>query len=261
MAGIDILHVPYKGSSQALTDLIAGRISMIIDNAPSAISFIKAGRLRALGVTGSKRSPTLADVPTIAEAGLPGYESLSWSGIAAPAGTPKDVVARLNREIAKILTQPDIRDNWPRQVPTRSAVRHRSSPSTSALSARNGASSFASAASDQLTSASPSRNRRRGDALLHSFDLLHVLLSHSRDRRRARWFDARAACRPATPCRLSHRKPERAKRRYAGAYLSEESGRASNAGIRASIWPNPIAGATHALCRANRGSGAAYGIH
>jgi tripartite-type tricarboxylate transporter receptor subunit TctC len=110
MAGIDILHVPYKGSSQALTDLIAGRISMIIDNAPSAMSFIKAGRLRALGVTGSKRSPTLADVPTIAEAGLPGYESLSWSGIAAPAGTPKDVVARLNREIAKILTQPDIRD-------------------------------------------------------------------------------------------------------------------------------------------------------
>ncbi len=89
MAGIDILHVPYKGSSQALTDLIAGRISMIIDNMPGAISFIKAGRLRALGVTGSKRSPALADVPTIAEAGLPGYESLSWSGIAVPTGTLK----------------------------------------------------------------------------------------------------------------------------------------------------------------------------
>jgi len=112
MAGIDILHVPYKGSSQALTDLIAGRISMIIDNMPGAISFIKAGRLRALGVTGSKRSPALADVPTIAEAGLPGYESLSWSGIAVPAGTPKDVVARLNRDIAAILTQPDIRDKF-----------------------------------------------------------------------------------------------------------------------------------------------------
>jgi len=112
MAGIDVLHVPYKGSSQALTDLIAGRISMIIDNMPGAISFIKAGRLRALGVTGSKRSPALPDVPTIAEAGLPGYESLSWSGIAVPAGTPKDVIARLNRDIAAILTQPDIRDKF-----------------------------------------------------------------------------------------------------------------------------------------------------
>ena len=112
MAGIDVVHVPYKGSSQALTDLIAGRISMIIDNMPGAISFIKAGRLRALGVTGSKRSPALPDVPTIAEAGLPGYESLSWSGIAVPAGTPKSIVARLNREIAAILAQPDIRDKF-----------------------------------------------------------------------------------------------------------------------------------------------------
>jgi tripartite-type tricarboxylate transporter receptor subunit TctC len=112
MAGIDIFHVPYKGSSQALTDLVAGRISMVIDNMPGAISFIKAGRLHALGVTGSKRSPALPDVPTIAEAGLPGYESLSWSGIAVPAGTPKDVIARLNRDIATILTQPDISDKF-----------------------------------------------------------------------------------------------------------------------------------------------------
>jgi tripartite-type tricarboxylate transporter receptor subunit TctC len=112
MAGIDILHVPYKGSSQAITDLIAGRISMIIDNMPGAIGFIKEGRLRALGVTGSKRSPALPDVPTIAEAGVPGYESLSWSGIAVPVGTPKDIVARLNREIAAIPAQPDIRDKF-----------------------------------------------------------------------------------------------------------------------------------------------------
>ena len=112
MAGIDVLHIPYKGSSQALTDLITGRISMVIDNMPSAISFIKAGRLRALGVTGGKRSSALPDVPTIAEAGLPGYESLSWSGIAVPTGTPASVIARLNREIATILTQPDIRDKF-----------------------------------------------------------------------------------------------------------------------------------------------------
>ena len=109
MAGIDLLHVPYKGSSQALTDLMAGRVSMIIDNMPSALPFIKAGRLRALGVSGSKRSPALPDLPTIAEAGLRGYESLSWTGIAVPAGTPKELVARLNREISAVLAQPDMR--------------------------------------------------------------------------------------------------------------------------------------------------------
>jgi tripartite-type tricarboxylate transporter receptor subunit TctC len=112
MAGIDVLHVPYKGSSQALTDLIAGRIAMIIDNMPGAISFIRAGRLRALGVTGNKRSPALPEVPTIAEAALPGYESLSWSGIAVPAGTSKEVIARLNRDIATILAQADIREKF-----------------------------------------------------------------------------------------------------------------------------------------------------
>jgi tripartite-type tricarboxylate transporter receptor subunit TctC len=109
MAGIDVLHVPYKGSSQALTDLMAGRVSLIIDNMPSALPFIKAGRLRALGVSGAKRSPALPDLPTIAEAGLRGYESLSWSGIAAPAGTPKEVIVRLNREISAGLSQPEMR--------------------------------------------------------------------------------------------------------------------------------------------------------
>jgi tripartite-type tricarboxylate transporter receptor subunit TctC len=112
MAGIDVVHVPYKGSSQAITDLIAGRIAMIIDNMPGAISFIRAGRLRALGVTGNKRSPALPDVPTIAEAALPGYESLSGSGIAVPAGTSKEVIARLNRDIATILAQADIREKF-----------------------------------------------------------------------------------------------------------------------------------------------------
>lgn len=112
MAGIDMLHVPYKGSSQAIADLLGGRISMLIDNMPGAIGFINDGRLRALGVTGSQRSPALPDVPTIAESAIPGYESLSWSGIAAPAGTPKEVIARLNREIAAVLAQPDIREKF-----------------------------------------------------------------------------------------------------------------------------------------------------
>ena len=112
MAGIDILHIPYKGSGQALTDLMAGRVSLIIDNMPSALPFIKSGKLRALGVTGSKRSAALPELPTIAEAGLKGYESLSWSGIAVAAGTPKDVIARLNREVALVLALPDIRQRF-----------------------------------------------------------------------------------------------------------------------------------------------------
>jgi tripartite-type tricarboxylate transporter receptor subunit TctC len=113
MAGIDLVHVPFKGSGQALIDVVAGRVSMIIDNMPSALPHIKGGKLRALGVTGSRRSGALPDVPTIAEAGnevgLRGYESLSWSGFALPAGAPRDVVQRLNRETNAILAAADMK--------------------------------------------------------------------------------------------------------------------------------------------------------
>jgi len=113
MAGIDLVHVPFKGSGQALIDVVAGRVSMIIDNMPSALPHIKGGKLRALGVTGSKRSGALPEVPTIAEAGneagLRGYESLSWSGFALPAGAPREVVQRLNRETNAILAGADMK--------------------------------------------------------------------------------------------------------------------------------------------------------
>ena len=119
MAGIDVVHVPFKGSGQALIDVVAGRVSMIFDNMPSALPHIKGGKLRALGVTGSKRSSALPEVPTIAEAGneagLRGYESLSWSGFAAPVGTPREVVQRLNRETALILLAPDMRQKLAEQ--------------------------------------------------------------------------------------------------------------------------------------------------
>jgi len=115
MAGVDIVHVPFKGSGQALIDVVAGRISMIIDNMPSALPHIRGGKLRALGVTGSKRSGALPEVPTIAEAGVPGYESLSWSGFAVAAGTPKDVVQRLNRETNAILATSDMKQKLAEQ--------------------------------------------------------------------------------------------------------------------------------------------------
>ena len=115
MAGIDVVHVPFKGSGQALIDVVAGRVSMIIDNMPSALPHIKGGKLRALGVTGSKRSGALPDVPTIAEAGVPGYESLSWSGFALPAGAPREVVQRLNRETNAILGAADMKQKLAEQ--------------------------------------------------------------------------------------------------------------------------------------------------
>ena len=109
MAGVDLLHVPYKGSGPAMLDLIAGRVSLMFENMPGAVPHMKAGRVRALAQTGQKRSPALPEIPTVAEAGVKGYESLSWSGIALPVGVPKEVMARLNREINTILTQPEMR--------------------------------------------------------------------------------------------------------------------------------------------------------
>ncbi len=109
MAGIELLHVPYKGSGQAMPDVISGRVSMMFENMPGAVSYIKSGKLRVLAVTGLKRTSALPEVRTVAESGVPGYESLSWSGIAVAAGTPKEVVARLNREVNAILATPEMR--------------------------------------------------------------------------------------------------------------------------------------------------------
>jgi tripartite-type tricarboxylate transporter receptor subunit TctC len=96
MTGTQILHIPYKGSSPAVTDLLAGQVNMMFDNIPSSLPHIRAGKLRALATTGAARDPALPDLPTLAESGVPGYESGVWFGLMAPAGTPKDVIARLN---------------------------------------------------------------------------------------------------------------------------------------------------------------------
>ena len=101
LAKVDIVHIPYKGSAPAVTDLLGGQVMMMFDNIPSALQHIKAGKLRALAVTGARRDPLLPDVPTVAEAGVPGYESGVWFGLAVPAGTPRDVIARLNDAAVK----------------------------------------------------------------------------------------------------------------------------------------------------------------
>jgi tripartite-type tricarboxylate transporter receptor subunit TctC len=109
MTGLDITHVPYKGSTLAHPDLISGRTSLMFDTVAAANVQIKAGRLRALAVTTAKRSSVLPDVPTMQEAGIAGYETSTWGGLLAPAGTPAATVARLNAEVVRILALPDVR--------------------------------------------------------------------------------------------------------------------------------------------------------
>jgi tripartite-type tricarboxylate transporter receptor subunit TctC len=107
MTGIELIHIPYKGSGPAVTDLLGGTVSMMFDNIPSALPHIKSGKLKALATTGAKRDPALPDLPTIAEAGVPGYESGVWFGLMVPAGTPKDIIARLNTEAVKGAKSPE----------------------------------------------------------------------------------------------------------------------------------------------------------
>ena len=105
MTGIDVIHVPYKGSAPALTDLMGGQVAMIFDN--TALNYVKSGKIRALAVTTKDRLSVMPDVPTLQEAGVPGYELAAWQGVIAPAGTARPIVERLNAEIVKLLHEPD----------------------------------------------------------------------------------------------------------------------------------------------------------
>jgi len=107
-AGVNLTHVPYKGSSQAMADLLGGHIALMFENLPGALGNIKSGKLRALAVLSEKRAPAVPDLPTIAEAGLPGAEAVSWFGLFTTAGTPQAVVDRLNRETVAAIRKPEI---------------------------------------------------------------------------------------------------------------------------------------------------------
>jgi tripartite-type tricarboxylate transporter receptor subunit TctC len=112
LTGVDIVHVPYKGSTGMRTDILSGQIQILFDSVPTMAAMIKADKVRALGTSGMTRSPSLPDVPTIAEAGVPGFQATLWVGFMAPAGTPQPIVELLNREITKILSRPDIKAAW-----------------------------------------------------------------------------------------------------------------------------------------------------
>jgi tripartite-type tricarboxylate transporter receptor subunit TctC len=111
MAGAEMVHVPYKGLAPALTDLLSGQVQVMFSSPVAILPHIKAGKLRALAVTGEKRMASLPEAPTVAESGFPGYEASSWYGILAPAGTSREIVARLNAEFLKALEQPDVRNS------------------------------------------------------------------------------------------------------------------------------------------------------
>jgi len=111
-AGIDLNHVPYKGSGPAMQDLIAGQVGVSFAGVPNVLGHVRSGRLRALGVTTATRWSELPDVPTLAEAGVPGYEATLWLNVSGPAGMPADIVQRLNNEIAKALKDPEVQNNF-----------------------------------------------------------------------------------------------------------------------------------------------------
>ncbi|MDH4181227.1 MAG: tripartite tricarboxylate transporter substrate binding protein [Betaproteobacteria bacterium] len=115
MAGIDVVHVPYKESSGARTGVLGGQVEMMFDAVTTMSEQAKAGKVRALATSGRVRSSVMPDLPTVAEAGVPGYEAVIWLGVLAPKGTPAAVVARLNAEITKVASRPDVRADWAKQ--------------------------------------------------------------------------------------------------------------------------------------------------
>ena len=112
MSGIDIVHVPYRGTGPAHTDLMGGRVTTFFAAMAGTLQHVQTGRLRALAVTTLKRWPGAKDVPTMSEAGLPGFEVNSWSGLLAPAGTPREIITRLNAEVARIVRTPETRERF-----------------------------------------------------------------------------------------------------------------------------------------------------
>ena len=115
VAGVDLLHVPYKGGAPAISDLAGGQVQVIFEGLPSLLPHIKSGKVRALAITGQKRDAALPDVPTMAEAGLAGYDANFWSGLVAPAGTPRDAIERLNGVLVKALASTEVREALARQ--------------------------------------------------------------------------------------------------------------------------------------------------
>ena len=115
MAGVDIVHIPHKGSDQARTAVLGGQVDIMFDAISTIVSHVHSGRLKALGTSGKSRSSVTPDIPTVSEAGVPGYEATIWLGLMAPAGTPRPVIDKLNGAVNKIINSPEVKENWAKQ--------------------------------------------------------------------------------------------------------------------------------------------------
>jgi len=115
MAGVDIVHVPHKGSDQARTAVLGGQVEMMFDAISTIVSHVHAGKLKGLATTGKQRSAVTPEIPTVAEAGVPGYEATIWLGLMAPAGTPRPILERLSAEVNKVINAADVKENWGKQ--------------------------------------------------------------------------------------------------------------------------------------------------
>jgi tripartite-type tricarboxylate transporter receptor subunit TctC len=115
MAGVDIVHVPHKGSDQARTAVLGGQVDMMFDAISTIVSHVNAGKLKALGTTGKNRSAVTPNIPTVSEAGLPGYEATIWLGLMAPAATPRPILERLSGAVNKVINAPEVKENWSKQ--------------------------------------------------------------------------------------------------------------------------------------------------
>jgi len=115
MAGVDIVHVPHKGSDQARIAVLGGQVDMMFDAISTIVSQVQAGKLKGLATTGRTRSAVTPQIPTVAEAGVPGYEATIWLGLMAPAGTPRAILERLSAAVEKVINAPDIKENWGKQ--------------------------------------------------------------------------------------------------------------------------------------------------
>jgi tripartite-type tricarboxylate transporter receptor subunit TctC len=115
MAGVNIVHIPHKGSDQARTAVLAGQVDMMFDAVSTIVQLVHAGKLKGLATTGKHRSAAAPGVPTVAEAGVPGYEATIWLGLMAPAGTPQPILERLSAEVNKVVNVPEVKDNWGKQ--------------------------------------------------------------------------------------------------------------------------------------------------
>jgi tripartite-type tricarboxylate transporter receptor subunit TctC len=118
LAGVDMVHIPHKGSDGARTSILGGQVQMMFDAVPTMAANARAGKVKALATSGAKRSPVTPEVPTVSEAGVPGYESGIWLGLMAPMGTPRPVLEKLNAEVNKLLNSAEVRDNWGKQGTT-----------------------------------------------------------------------------------------------------------------------------------------------